>query len=85
MSSWFPIRQFDDKAVLRTDEQITVSQAYVAAERIFDTNNPPTQIPINQGKNIKPKTFKQFDQLDTGGLGVEPDLSQAVRQAYPNS
>lgn len=79
-----PIRQNDDKATLRTDEQSDPSTMYSSAEKIFDPANQPSQVPQNTGTVKKGGAAtsgdKQTHQQETS---EKEDPSLAVHDADP--
>lgn len=80
----FPIRENDDKGVLRTDGSVDQTAAYTAAEKIYDPADQPQAAPRN------------LETHKTGGTGTsgthqshqqetseKEDPSKAVHDADP--
>lgn len=80
----FPIRDNDDKGVLRTDGSVDQTAAYAAAEKIFDPADQPQAKGRNLGSvkkgGVGTSGTKQSHQLETS---EREDPSQAAHDADP--
>jgi hypothetical protein len=79
-----PIRPEDDKAVLRTDGSVDQTQAYTAAEKIFDPADQPQQAPKNlethKTGGVATSGTHQAHQMETS---EKEDPSKAAHDADP--